>query len=382
MSSLFFDDELEEKGETAVCDNVSMEPPCLGHETVEDQLLKLYNARQLPHALVFSGIKGIGKAMFAERFVRFLLKEGERSSADMGLFGGDAASPMLATSFSVPSNDPVAAKVTARGHPDFMLVERQFDENKGRYKGNVDVNSVRKIVPFMRMTPSVENGWRIAIIDDADMMNRNAQNAILKILEEPPEKALLILVTHRIGALIPTIRSRSRLVNFGPLSAEVLKRVIQRNESFENLPEEDTDMLSGMAEGSAGKAFSYAEENALDILNQLADLLDNWPDIRMTELHSFADQMATPAKDRALSVFQEILLWSFQSLVKHKARGILPSHPPLNKPVFKAFAAHCSLENLIEICDGLKTHFDLSEKGYLDRRYIVMEAFNIMKNVA
>ena len=114
-------------------------------------------------------------------------------TAQDSLFGGgdDLAAP--ATTLDIPTDDPVFAKVASGGHPDLLVVERQTDPKTGQIKSNLDVQTARKVVPFLRMTSS-DGGWRIVIVDDADLMNRNAQNALLKILEEPPQNTLLILV--------------------------------------------------------------------------------------------------------------------------------------------------------------------------------------------
>jgi hypothetical protein len=135
---------------------------------------------------------------------------------------GDAPA---ATNLDVNPNDPVARRLASGGHADFFSTEKKFDEDKGVYKDTLEVAEIRKIAPFLRMTSS-EGGWRIVIADDADSMTRSAQNGILKILEEPPRNSLLILVAHRAGALIPTIRSRARFINFLPFDSTALKELI------------------------------------------------------------------------------------------------------------------------------------------------------------
>lgn len=376
MSNLFFD-EKETENDTKNVHTYTEEKLCLGHDGVEEQLLKLYNTNHFPHALIFSGIKGIGKFSFAKKLTTFLLKESAQEGTDGGLFGEDA--PIEASSMFVSADDPVSAKVSARGHPDYILIERPYDETKNKYKGNVDVQSVRKIAPFMRMTASTTNGWRIAIIDDADTMNRNAQNALLKILEEPPEKAILILVTHRIGALIPTIRSRSRVINFKPLPDKTLKEILNKDPSIQNISEQNLSILCSMADGSVGSALSYANENALDTIQILTELLEHWPEIKLTEIHSFADSMSRPGQDNALKTFENIIMWCFQKLTKYKAKNQLPDIPPLDSPVFQTFYNQYSLEDLMKICDSLKEHFDTCEFSHLDRRHTVMGAISILK---
>lgn len=164
---------------------------CIGHETLEQHLLSAISDGKVPHGLMFTGIKGIGKATFAHRLAKFLLthdKGGLNDDAGAGLFGDALPEPEF--SYTSLDTDPEATDVKlylASAHPDALTVERPYDDAKDRYKDAIDVESVRKIEPFLRMTAS-DGGWRIVVIDDADTMNRNSQNALLKILEEPPKK--------------------------------------------------------------------------------------------------------------------------------------------------------------------------------------------------
>ena len=209
------DSFFEEEGANASAPTSSLAPPrengeVLGHDIIEQSLLSLYNNDKLPHALIFAGPMGVGKTTMAFRVARFLLKHGSADSNQDSLFGDAPAPP---TNMHVPADDPVSHKVASGGHPDLRTIERPMDERKGTRKNSVDVETARTIAPFLRMSAS-EGGWRIVIVDEADTMNYFAQNAILKILEEPPPKALLILICNRLGAMIPTIRSRCRTFNF------------------------------------------------------------------------------------------------------------------------------------------------------------------------
>ena len=177
------DDDDEDIRELAPLPSPREATDLIGHMAVDAMLQGLVNGGAMPHAVIFAGSAGIGKATAAFRLARLLL-----------------ARPGAA--------DDVARKVASGGHPDLLVVERPHDDRKDRRRDAVDIDSIRRIAPFMHMTASQDGGWRVAIVDDADTMTTQAQNAILKILEEPPSRAVLILVCHRIGGLIPTIRSR------------------------------------------------------------------------------------------------------------------------------------------------------------------------------
>src|SRR5581483_12166891 len=118
-----------------------------------------------------------------------------------------------------------------------------------RYKTQVTVDEVRRTIPFFGSTGG-EAGWRIAVVDPADDMNPSAANALLKVLEEPPERSLFLLVSHAPGRLLPTIRSRSRWLELGPLPAERIALALTgRGED-----EEDVHLAAALAEGSLRRA--------------------------------------------------------------------------------------------------------------------------------
>ena len=178
-------------------------PSLSGHEPAEKELLSAFASGRLPHGLLITGPHGVGKATLAFRFARFLLSQGAAPSAG-GLFA-----PAVPSSLALPPEHPVFRRVASSGHADLLTVERGIDPKRKRERTEIVVDDTRAIAAFLRLTPA-EGGWRIVVVDTADEMNRNAANAVLKILEEPPSRALLILVSDNPGRLLPTIRSRCR----------------------------------------------------------------------------------------------------------------------------------------------------------------------------
>ena len=345
---------------------------CVGFDKAEQDLLHQIEKGTMPHALIFAGPEGIGKSTFTYRMIRYLLKNGGKETADGGMFGDDLPAESV-TTFEIPSDDPVFSKVASGGHPDLMTVERAYDEKKQRYKGNVDVDSVRKITPFMRMTAS-QGGWRIVLVDDADTMNRNAQNAVLKILEEPPAHALIILIAHRAGAMIPTIRSRARLINFAPLSKADFTTVLRREHAA--LPMDDIDVLHNISGGSAGRALQIVDEGGLEAIDKIMGLLYGWPKWQWSQIHLLADAMSRPGQEDSLRAFQEVFIWIMNSMLRAKARNEIPA-APLNNDAVRQLMDHYSLNQLIEITGNLQAHFDKVQAANLDKRHAVIGAFSL-----
>ncbi len=379
-----FDDDLVAADEAAMAhESAGLQPPremkdCLGHNAVEAALLEQIESDSLPHALIFSGPQGIGKSTMAFRLARYLFKNGRGGgSADGGLFGDDLPKETFKDMFVAP-DDPVFRQVVSGGHADLMTIGRLFDEKKNRYKGAVEVGEIRKITPFMRMTAS-QGGWRIAIVDDADTMNRNAQNAILKILEEPPEHALLILVCHRLGAMIPTIRSRCRTVPFAALDHDNFSQLISRDHG--TLPQSDMDILYNISSGSIGQGLRILEEDGLGAIEKIMMLLHSWPQWQWSEIHALADSMSKPGQENSLKAFQDVLMWVVNSLLRAKARGETP-RSPLNNEATQKILAHYSLQDWIEISGQLQEHFDTVTAASLDKRHAVLGAFSLFKEAA
>ena len=347
-------------------------PSCTGHEDVEKILLGLVNSGAMPHALILAGPEGIGKSIMAYRLARYLLKHGAGGGEPDSLFGGDEV--LAATSLDVAEDDPVFRKVASGGHPDFMAVSRAEDERKGGLKELLDIETIRKITPFLRMTAS-EGGWRVVLVDDADRMNRNAQNALLKILEEPPANTVLLLVTHRTGALIPTIRSRCRVVHFKPLETETLEELLKP--AFPSLNRTDLKIIGAMAEGSLGRAIQLVEEGGMDALRDVISLLESWPEWNWTSIHQMSDRLGRQAGEYKGFVFA--LCWLLENLTRDKARGVYETAELLEAAKLKAFQDHFSLGQLSGFCETVGQHFEQAERSNLDKKQAVLGVFSVFE---
>ena len=346
---------------------------CLGHEEQEALLADLFVKDSLPHALILSGPRGIGKCTFAFRFARYLLKFGKVSEPQDSLFGGEAIS--FPKSMDVDLQDPVFSRVASGGHGDLLYIERAVDASKGKEKTSITVDSVRKIAPFLRKT-SAEGGWRVVIIDDADTMNAAAQNAILKILEEPPKKVVIMLITHRIGELIPTIRSRSRVIGFSPLGKTALRELLGR-QGFVYSPK-DMDLIVAFSEGSIGQALRFAEEEGPELFAEIASLFSAFPDSNWAVLHRFADGFGGPGTEKRYALFTQLLVWIFRTLVFARARGDAPLPEFLRGGGIERMFQTVSLDRLLGITDALQGHFARTDFSNLDKRETVRSAFLVI----
>lgn len=341
---------------------------CLGHETIENRFLEVFKKDKVPHAVVFSGAKGIGKTTFAFRLARFLLKNSKADNSNQdALFGAEEIEPDV-ESLDISRDDPVFSRIASGGHADLLHIKREEKNNALR------VDEVRGIEKFLRKTSS-EGGYRIVIIEDADTMNRNAQNAILKILEEPPKKVLLMLIAHRAGMLIPTIRSRVRFFEFKPLSDAHLLDLLHREGLSFSVKEQQR--LLTYASGSIGKALDFANEGGVEMLSEI---LTHMTSKDQAALHKFSQTISGKGSEKSYVLFADIFQWIMRMLVSAKARGDNSVLESFNHPSVTKIFDECSLEKLITISANLRDHFQTVEFSNLDKRDAVRRAFHMLSD--
>ena len=212
----------------------------IGQDAALNHAAQAIRAGKPPQAWLIAGPPGIGKATLAYRMARYLVR-----------FGATAEGP---TDLAVAPNDIVSRQIQSESHPGLVVLKRREDD-KGRMRSVLTIDEIGKLESFFGLT-SGAGGWRVAIIDTADDMNDNAANALLKILEEPPRRAILLVLSHAPGRLLPTIRSRCRRLDLRPLPQDILSQALARL-----LPDADSDAraaLAEVAEGSLGLALRLA----------------------------------------------------------------------------------------------------------------------------
>lgn len=229
-----------------------------GGEAAELAFLSALERGRLHHAWLLVGPEGVGKATFAYRAARRLL--GAKLEPRLGPLG---AHP----------DDPVCRQIAARAHPDLLVLQRETEDGKARKA--IPVDEARRLPDFFSLSPG-EAQYRVAIVDAADDLNVNAANAVLKTLEEPPERGVLFLVSHTPGALLATIRSRCRRLAFFPPPEEEAVRLVQARA---DLNAEDAIRLVRMARGAPGRALKLAEAGGLAMDDAAREILLSLPKI-------------------------------------------------------------------------------------------------------
>lgn len=250
-----------------------------GHAETERALLEAYRSGRVPHAWLLSGPAGIGKATLAYRMARFVLAHPDAGSRPV----------QVATSLHIEAEHPVARRIAAQAQGDLLVLERTINEKTGKLRQDIQVDDVRRTVTFFGSTPG-EGGWRVAIVDAVDELNREGANALLKVLEEPPRRALLLLVSHSAARVLPTIRSRCRLLALRPLPAADVARAAAA--AIGGSPDDPAIMTAAAAaEGSVRRALALLDGDALDLRNGILVLLERLPSVDPGALHALGDRL-------------------------------------------------------------------------------------------
>ena len=265
-----------------------------GHAEAEKALLDAYKSGRIAHAWLIGGPPGVGKATLAYRMARFVLANPDPQSSAI----------QKATSLAVDSDHPVARRIAAQAQGDLLVLERTLNEQTNKLYTVIRVDDVRRTVSFFGSTAG-EGGWRVAIVDAVDDLQREGANALLKVLEEPPQRSLIFLISHTPGRELPTIRSRCRRLLLRPLDADdvtlALAEAIEKDRR-----DDDVREAAAAAEGSVGRALALLEGQALALRQRVRDLLAQLPDVDARALHALGDAMSG-TDPKVLEAFMDLI---------------------------------------------------------------------------
>ncbi|MFQ1702121.1 DNA polymerase III subunit delta' [Loktanella agnita] len=254
-------------------------PTLYGQARAEDAFLDAFTSGRLHSGWLITGPRGVGKATLAWKIATFLL-----ANPEVGLFGD----PSLA----VDPDHPDARLILSGAHPGLSLIRRPWDDKTKKLRAEITVDAVRNLKTFFHMS-ATDGGRRVVIVDAADELNRNAANAILKELEEPPANSTILLIAHQPSRLLPTIRSRCRELRCSPLAADDLQRALAQA----GHPTDHGESLSTLAGGSAGDAIRLLNHDGLPLYAEIVRIFDGLPHIDRPAALKLADSCAGRGAD-------------------------------------------------------------------------------------
>ncbi len=265
-----------------------------GHAEAEQALLDAYKSGRMPHAWLIGGPPGIGKATLAYRLARFVFAHPDPK----------AAAVQSAASLAIAADHPVARRIAAQAQGDLLVLKRTINEQTGKLYTVIRVDDVRRSVSFFGSTAG-EGGWRIAIVDAVDDLQREGANALLKILEEPPERTLLLLISHAPGRELPTIRSRCRRLLLRPLDADDVTRAVA---AATGRAADDPELreAAAAADGSVARALGLLDGPALALRQKVLSLFAQLPAPDPRALHALGDALGG-SEPQTLLAFMDVV---------------------------------------------------------------------------
>ncbi len=284
-----------------------------GHEKAERELLEAFRNGLLPQAWIIGGPQGIGKATLAWRMARFIAAH------------PDPRLPAVqrAENLGVDPSNPAARRISAMSFGDLALLRREWNEKTKKHWTRITVDDVRGVLRLFEQSAG-EGGWRMAIIDSADELNVHSANALLKLIEEPPPRSLFFLVAHHPGRILPTIRSRCRLLTLQSLEQPALSSAVRAalQAAGKAASEADLARACARAEGSAREALRLiqAGEGAVDGLTR--KILARLPDVDWLLAQRIGDAVAAREAESEFDAFLRALYrWLNENLHQNKGLG-------------------------------------------------------------
>lgn len=332
-----------------------------GHSAVEEMLADSFAGGRMHHGWLISGAEGVGKATLAYRFAKYVLcRPDERPTPSRGLDVGVETSG--------------ARQVFALSHPGLLVLRRPWDPKTKKHTQVITVDEVRRLRSFLGLRAE-PGAARVVLVDTADQLNVNAANALLKSLEEPPPNTYFLLLTSSPGRLLPTIRSRCRVLDLSPLAEPELRRAVMaalEPEKADPPGVGDWPRLISLAEGSPRRALSLWLGEGLKLDHRVGQLLERLPQLDWAGVHQLADELASAAAAERFEMFYDLLLKRIARMVR-AAAGAGQAGP--EEALARRLVTEAALATWAELWETLAREKSEAQALNLDRKTLILQAF-------
>lgn len=337
-----------------------------GQARAEAAFLEALHTGRLHHGWLLTGPRGVGKATLAWRIARFLLAMPGPDS-EPGLFGAAPAPETL----DLAADHPVARRIAVGSDPGLYHITRRVNEKTGRLRDRIVAEDVRGLGRFVQLS-AADGGRRVVIIDSADEMNTQAANALLKMLEEPPARTTLLLVSHQPAALLPTIRSRCRDLRLVPLGpADMTSAITQAGAD----PGRDTAAVTELSGGSVGEALRLIHLGGPGLYAELIAIARLLPALDRPRALALANACAARGAEQKL----DLLIGLTDRLLARLARtGATGTPPPEAIPgeaemLGRLSPGLCEARAWAALAAEVRTRFDHGRLVNLDPAGLVLD---------
>jgi DNA polymerase-3 subunit delta' len=311
----------------------------IGHEQPLQHLVSQLDTGRLHPAWLLSGQKGIGKATLSYQFARHILTFGQENSAFY------------------------ESLIDQNAHPNLFVLERTAGDD-GKLESEIKIDKVRALSEFVHQSPAIP-GWRVVIIDAIDELNRNAANSILKILEEPPQQLLFLMVCHCLGNILPTIRSRCCLLPIKPLTSADLDLLGVAH---------DSALLAELSGGSIGGYIALRDIDAVQVLSNLIDVSLDIYQGKVQSLTAFCGTL--DKKDNRTNRIPELIVWLSRQLVLCSA-GITQENE-ISEKIYR-LSQLASPQHWLKAQTSVTGLMELSKGAYADPIHLIQALLLLLK---
>ena len=328
----------------------------MGQDEAEQEFLSAWQQGRMHHAWLITGPRGTGKATLAYRIARFLIGQ-----------------PEAATSLDLSPEARVFRAIAHQAEPRLLVCRRPWDDKEKRLKTVITIEEVRRLKSFFALS-ATDAGWRVAIVDATDEMNQDAANALLKILEEPPARSALLLVCHKPGTLLATIRSRCREIKLRPLTPGKLGAAL---DCAGFPPEEDQTALAELSGGSVGEAVRILAEDGQALYARIMALIGSAPRMNRGLIGALGDQCAGAANAPRYDMVVRLILLAIARLARAGAGSPAPAEASKGEAAIAARLSPGPAQARVwaDLEQALAARFAHARAVNLDPAHMILDSF-------
>jgi DNA polymerase III subunit delta' len=331
-----------------------------GHDAARAEFEEALKGGRLHHAWLIVGPEGIGKATLAYYLAREVLALGEAEP------GGEIP--------AVGAEHPVFRRIAAQAHPNLLLLRRSWNERTKRYSQWIGVDEVRRLRSFLGHSAG-EGSWRVVIVDRADDLNQNAANALLKALEEPPQRTVYFLVAAAEGQIPVTIRSRCRTLRVKALDEDDLRRAVAAALARDgyDVDRDTLDTALVLSQGSVRRALELVTGDGIALYRDLLAAFGKLPELDGAGLHKLAERLGAPSDTERFELFFSLLLGLLERLIRTAAteEGAIGEEDELSRRLI----GRNDLSPWVEAWEAIGLAKADAMSLNLDRSLLVLETF-------